>query len=383
MRTRYLSVVLIALAACGGGEKIDLEPAAGEEAQPERVATVPVAVASREVIRVPVVATGTTEPIRAANLGPQLTARVERVLVTEGQAVEENDPLVRLDVQDARLQAAQAQASAAAAGVQAQLAESDYQRLAPLAETGTISPQRRAQLEAQRDALASAARAAGAAATQARSAIADATLRAPFAGVIAAVHVEAGELATMVPPTILVRLVDLSEIEIRVQVHERELSRIAAGDRVHVRIPSLGDTLEGQVTYIAPEVNAQTRSAEVVTRVPNADRRVRGGVFAEVSIEPSTTREGVVVPRSAIGGSGDETFVYTVADGVAHRVAVQSTPIDEARAEVTEGLTGGESVVSGRLDRVAEGARVEAEAAAEEPPERAEATPPAAEGAIR
>lgn len=380
---RYLSIVMLLAAACGGGDKVDLEPVAAESADEPRVVTVPVATASREVIRVPVIATGTTEPLRAANLGPQLTARIERVMVTEGQEVAENDPLVRLDVQDVRLGAAQAQAAAAAAQVQAQLAEADFQRMAPLAETGTISPQRAAQLEAQRDALAESARAASAAAQQARSAIADATLRAPFAGTIAAVRVEAGELATMVPPTILVRLVDLSEIEIRVQVHERELARIAAGDRVSVRIPSINDTLEGQVTYIAPEVNAQTRSAEVVTRIANADRRVRGGVFAEVSIEPSTTREGVVVPRSAIGGSGDESYVYAVRDGVAHRVAVQTSPIDEDRAEVTEGLTGGETVVAARLDRVAEGARIEAEPAEETPPERAEAAAPQPEGAVQ
>jgi membrane fusion protein (multidrug efflux system) len=369
--------------ACGGGEKIDLEPATQESADEPRVVSVPVATAAREVIRVPVIASGTTEPVRAANLGPQLTARVERVMVTEGQEVAEGDPLVRLDVQDVRLGAAQAQAAAAAAEVQAQLADADFQRMAPLAETGTISPQRAAQLQAQRDALAESARAASAAAAQARSAIADATLRAPFAGTVAAVRVEAGELATMVPPTILVRLVDLSEIEIRVQVHERELTRIATGDRVTVRIPSIDGSVEGQVTYIAPEVNAQTRSAEVVTRIPNADRRVRGGVFAEVSIEPSTTREGVVIPRSAVGGSGNESFTYVVREGVAHRVAVQVSPIDEARAEVIEGLSGGETVVTGRLDRVAEGARVEAEQAEQAPPERAEAAAPPSEGAVQ
>ncbi|MBL4635766.1 MAG: biotin/lipoyl-binding protein, partial [Kofleriaceae bacterium] len=166
MKRQFLSSLLFALAivpmtsSCESKEgKIGLS-----DTTERRVATVPLLTVSSEVIQVPVRATGTAQPIRAANLGPQTTARIEEMLVQEGDEVEKGQNLVRLDVQDARLRAAQAKAAAAAVQVQAQLAESDYQRLAPLAAKGTISAQRGPQLKAQRDALASSAKAAAAAA---------------------------------------------------------------------------------------------------------------------------------------------------------------------------------------------------------------------------
>jgi RND family efflux transporter MFP subunit len=311
-----------------------------------------------ESIRVAVKATGTAQPIRAANLGPQTTARIEEIMVSEGSVVEKGQGLVRLDVQGARLRAAQAQAAAAAVQAQAQLAEADYQRLAPLAERGTISAQRGTQLKAQRDALASSAKAADAAAAQAKRGITDTTVRAPFAGTVSSVLVEVGEIATMMPPRILVRLVDISELEVRIQVHERELERIANGDEVTVKFPSSGREVVGTVTYIAPEIQPHTRSAEVVTRIANADKRLRAGLFAEIQIAPATSREGIVVPSSALGGTGEARFVYVVVDGQAKRTDVDVRPLGPERVEVLKGLTGGETIVESGLSSVSDGTKI-------------------------
>lgn len=353
--------LVLAVAGCGNaeGNLPDLpDPTAGAGAPIE----VPVATVTEERISVPVVASGATEPLRAADLGPQLTAQIAAVLVQEGDHVEEGQPLVRLDVRDASLRAAQAQAGAASANVQAQLAANEYQRLAPLAARGTIPTQQVDQLRAQRDALASAAAAANAMVGQARRGVTEAIVRAPFAGTVSMVLAEVGEVATMMPPTILVRLVDLSQVEVSVRVHERDLARIAPNDEVEVRFPSMGQTSAGRVTFISPEIDPRSRTAGVTARIPNPLGNLRSGLFAELRIRPSQARQGLVVPRAAVLGSGDTATVYVVKGDRVERRTVTVAPIDDDRLQVTEGLRAGEVVASGRLDRLADGATVRARA---------------------
>ncbi len=365
------------LSSCSKNEdKIGLS-----KAPENRTADVPLLVVSSETIRVPVRATGTAQPIRAANLGPQTTARIEEMLVNEGDVVEKGQSLIRLDVQDARLRAAQAQAAAAAVQVQAQLAEADYQRLAPLAKKGTISAQRGPQLKAQRDALASSAKAAGAAAAQAKRGVTNTKVRAPFAGIISKVFSEVGEIATMMPPTILVRLVDISELEVRIQVHERDLARIHIGDAVKVAFPSSGTEVQGTVTYIAPEIQPRSRSAEVVTKIANADQVLRAGLFAEIEIQPETSRKGLVLPSAAVGGTGRSRFVYVVENGMAKRTDIETQPLGADRVEVTKGLKAGQQIVASDLNRVSNGITISSSSSPQAQPARAKpATAAPAEG---
>lgn len=344
------------LAGCASGEERAKLPEVDGDGQD--VVEVSAAEARAIELARPVEVTGTTEPVRAANLGPQLTARIERVMVEEGEEVGERQPLVRLDMREARLRAAQASAQALSTEAEAQLAVSEHERFAPLADQGTISPQRAEQLQQRRKALEQAADAARAAVQQARADVNQAVVRAPFAGVVSKVFVETGEIATMVPPSPLVRLVDLSQVDVRIAVHERDLARIEEGDSVTARITSQERELEGTITYIRPEVDPRTRAAEVVVRLPNEDGRLRAGLFTEISIQPSRTRDAIVVPRSAVGQAGDDRFVYVLKGGEVERRVVTVAPVDDDRLEVREGLEAGARVVADGLSRLADGAKV-------------------------
>jgi membrane fusion protein (multidrug efflux system) len=143
-------------------------------------------------------------------------------------------------------------------------------------------------------------------------------------------------------------------------VGELDLVRIQQGDRVVAHIPSLGVELEGQVASLGVELHPLTRSTEVVTVFDNADGRLRGGMFAEVEIRPESSRRAVVLPRSALGGSGDERFVYVVDQCRARRRPVTTIDLDDSRVEVREGVREGEVVVVRGVARIADGAAIEA-----------------------
>lgn len=349
--------VLLLFVACGSSDKQEeIKPEPNVEAQTVAVGLTAV---QPEPVAIAVDVTGTTEAVRAANVAPQISARVQKVLVSEGEEVKAGQGLVHLDASDARLRASQAKSQAASSEVQAQQLASDYERLAPLATRGSIAPQRVDQLEAQRDAMKAAASAAKAAADQASRDVSQALVRAPFAGTVSSVLVEAGEMANRTPATTLVRLVDLSEIEIRIRVHEQDLARVKVGAPATVTIESIGETFDAKVSYVRPEIDVRNRTAEVVVRLPNKDRKILAGMFARVRIEPKEPRNALVVPREAVISAGDDRFVYQVESGVARRKAVRVQPVDEQRVEVLSGLHAGAQIVSSDVSRVSEGARVE------------------------
>jgi RND family efflux transporter MFP subunit len=373
---------LLLLAGCKeGGEKLTQLPAAEtatQQGEAVQVTTVPV---KRENVTRSVLATGTTEPVRDANLSPQMTGRIASIHVKEGDKVKAGAVLAQLDSVEASLRVEQTTATAASTRSQFELAKAEYDRLAPLAEKGTVTAQQLQRLAGQRDALKAAADAAHVVEADAKRHATNTSIRAPFSGLISRVHSEVGEVATMTPVTVILRLVDLSSVDVRVPVHERELSRIAIGNRVIATFPSLGTSAEGKVTFISPEIEPKTRSAEVVTRIPNPTAAFRAGMFTEISIDPSGTQQSLVVPKSAVGGTGDSRYVYVVKGDVVEQRKVRVSAVDAESMEVLEGLAQDEPVVLEGIGRLSDGVRVKLAEAAPQAPEppaaKAEAEQPA------
>jgi RND family efflux transporter MFP subunit len=357
---------LLPLAGCKEkGEKLTQLPAAETATQQAEVVSVTVVPVKRENVTRSVLATGTSEPMRDANLSPQMTGRIASIHVKEGDKVKAGAVLAQLDSVEAGLRVEQSSASAASSRSQYELAKAEYDRLAPLAEKGTVTAQQLQRLAGQRDALKSAADAAQVAEANAKHLVTNTSIRAPFSGVVSKVLSEVGEVATMMPVTVVVRLVDLSSVDVRVPVHERELARIAIGNRVVATFPSISQSAEGKVTFISPEIDPKTRSAEVVTRIPNPNGTFRAGMFTEISIDPTGTQQSLVVPKSSVGGTGDNRYVFVVAGEQVEQRKVRVSPVDADTMEVLEGLKLDEPVVLEGIGRLSDGVRVKVGEAAQ------------------
>lgn len=110
-------------------------------------------------------------------------------------------------------------------------------------------------------------------------------LRAPTAGVITLVKVQPGEWAA--PGDALLRLVDETVCELRVNVSPAAARRLATGASVGVRVddPAVPAPIVGRVTFVSPVVDAASSLVEVRVQFPNADRRVRPGVKGRLRVE--------------------------------------------------------------------------------------------------
>jgi RND family efflux transporter MFP subunit len=365
MRSYILLVILLGLLGCKQETgKLTQLPAAETATQQAEAVSVEVVNVKRANVARNVLATGTTEPIRDANLSPQMTGRIAAINVKEGDKVKAGAVVAKLDSIEAGLRVEASAANAANTLAQYELAKAEYERLAPLAQKGTVTAQQLQRLEGQRNALKAAADAAKVSQADADRNVTNTNLRAPFAGVISKVPAEVGEIATSVPVTVIVRLVDLSSVDVRVPVHERELSRIVVGNKVSARFPSMDQGAEGTVTFISPEIDPKTRSAEVVTRIPNPSGVFRAGMFTEISIAPQGSQQSLVVPKSAVGGAGDNRYVFVVSGDSVEQRKVRVSPVDADTVEVLEGLKLDEQIVEKGIGRLSNGVHVKQTSAA-------------------
>ena len=82
-------------------------------------------------------------------------------------------------------------------------------------------------------------------------------------------------------------------------------------------MPSRAGPFQGEVYAIDPQINQATRSVPALARIPNEDRRLRPGLFANVTLSVDRREGALLVPEEAVFSQGGERYVYRVADGKA------------------------------------------------------------------
>jgi RND family efflux transporter MFP subunit len=145
----------------------------------------------------------------------------------------------------------------------------------------------------------------------------------------------------------LFTVADLSQVWIKADVYEDQLPQIRRGQQVEITTDALPNrTLHGQVDFIEPAANPQTRTVPVHVHVANPGMRLLPGMFVNANFVSRGPADTIVVPRSAVLDTGTRKIVYIAKpDGVfeAREVAL-GTPADDL-FPVLSGLTRGEQVV--------------------------------------
>ena len=287
-------------------------------------------------------AVGSLRSDEAVVLRPEVAGRIRAIRFKEGQPVVRDDVLVQLDDAIPRAELAQARANLS-------LAQSQYRRASELQGRGFVSQQ-------ARDEAGSTLKVQEAAAALAQAKLDKLTIRAPFSGVAGLRSVSEGDFVDAGQDLAPLEAIDPLKVDFRVP--EMYLSRVQTGQTLSVRLDALpGELREGKVYAISPLVDAGGRSILLRAIVPNADRRLRPGMFARVQLTFSQDRANVV-PEAALSPSGDSQYVFVVRDGVARRVEVAIGERRDGRVEVISGVTAGDRVVVSGLQRVIDGGPV-------------------------
>ncbi|MBA1145808.1 efflux RND transporter periplasmic adaptor subunit [Ectothiorhodospiraceae bacterium WFHF3C12] len=367
-----IAVVVVGLAAAGIWYLNRPEPLQLQVAEVER-GEVEATVANTRA--------GTVEAERRAKLAPTTSGSVAILPVRRGDRVEQGQLLLELwnsDLQAelavarARVEAAEARASQTC--VQAQSAEREAARLQRLRDQGSASAEATDRAIAERDAMAAACRASRADADIAERSVETVQaqlertrLTAPFAGVVAEINGELGEVVTPSPPGIptppAVDLIDDSTMYVSAPIDEVDAPAVRVGMPARITLDAFGGrSFPGEVSRIAPyvldrEKQARTVEVEVVFNDQPEDAHLLAGYSADAEIITDVARDVLRVPTEAIT-EGGEVFVVD-GEGILRRKSVTTGIRNWDFTAVTSGLEAGERVVlSPGREGVVDGATV-------------------------
>gem|GEM_PF-732800 len=233
-------------------------------------------------------------------------------------------------------------ASAALQGAEAMLAE---------AERGPTEEELKA-VEAQ-------VKQARAGVDMARIAYDNIEVAAPADGVIAAVEMDAGEMAS--PGNPLFYLVNLDEIKATANVNEPYVGQLETGAEALVTVNALpGEEFVGRISSVAPMAGEQGGFPVEVT-LPNPEHIIRVGMRGSIEFVIQEEEDALLVPADAVfNPEGEaETAVYLIEDGRARRQTVSTGLRYDNRVEITSGLNEGDQVVLYDHDQLEDGQTVE------------------------
>ena len=389
-KNRRLLWVIVALAVLGGGAAVVMAKARGGK-DPE-VQTTKV---SREKIVQTVNGTGKIEPRTQVKISADVSARITKLAVKEGQWVEKGAFLLELDrdrylaaVESGEASVRSAQANAALVGQNMQNAEKEYERSKALLARGMEAQsifdakQNAYQVEVPRHkaALEQVAQ-TRAALKQARDDLSKTTIYAPMSGTVSELNKELGEMAlgSQFQSDVILVIADLSQMEAQVNVDENDIVNITPGQPADIQVDALsGPGLHGTVREIGSSANQsgagttqQKTEFEIKISITDPPKNLRPGMTATADIVTKTNEHALSVPLQCVAlrtvdqlvrkgekrkdaekrykadRDGFVEVVFGVEKGKAVARQVTTGIQSEDRIEILSGLKEGDEVVSG------------------------------------
>ena len=308
--------------------------------------------------------TGTARAGLESRLSFRLPGTVESVSVSVGDEVDRGEEIAHLDSTDAKLRVRQAEASVDQAVAAKRRAEADYERVRGLYENDNAAKADLDAARAQAESSRSQVEAARQALALANRELAYTRLRAPVAGDIASMQVEAGENVQVGQAVAL--LTSGNQPEVEVGMPELLIADVREGDAVEVSFDALPDaTWSATVTEVGVAATGSTYPVKV--RLDADDAQIRSGMAATVSFRfarPAVDGRRIVLPPVAVGEDREGRFVFVLepAGGddlwTAKRRGVTVGHLTPDGLEVLDGVEVGERVVTAGLRRVREGQTV-------------------------
>ena len=385
-------LVSAAIAAGCGSAKGASSPAA-KPANPAAVPVSVVAVAEQPITRF-IRVTGTLAAEEQADVAAETQGRVVATPVERGTRVTEGADLIRIAPAEASAQAAEAEANAAQiesrlalgeggtfdidrvpevanARANLTLAQGDFDRAKMLFDKKLLSQadydKTSAQLEVSRrqhDIARNSAtqqyqllQAARARVSLARKALADTVVRSPFAGVVGERLVSVGDYVTR--GTKVASVMRTNPLRLQLTVPQQFSIEVGMGRAVSLEVDTApGKTYTGQVRYVSPALQTDSRTLIVEAVVANPDGTLRPGTFATAQIEQAGSTPGILVPAAAVRTVSGTSRVFVVAGGRAEERLVTTGQVLGDRVEIASGLKAGEQVATTNLTQLVDGVAV-------------------------
>lgn len=396
-RNKLVAFGLVFLLACAGIYVISHSDRAAKSSSALTNASVQSYRAERRDMMRTISLSGQTVPLAQVDLSTKYAGNITAVYVDLGDTVEPGQVLLEQDPVDTSLQLSQNQAAWAQAAAETKSAQSqfysdlqkaqveyatakmNYNRYVILKDEGAVSQK---DLDTMYQALIVAKAAldnlqlqnvgdtpaliAGKQAAQAKAKytvdslskqLEDLTIRAPRHGVISYRNAEAGAMAAA--NTKVLTITDTSGIYIDCPVAEADVAAIQPGMTVSVSVESLANTYDGTITYVSPAMDPTNKTYIVRITLSNPDNLLRGGMFAQSSLEVLQRRNTLFVPKDALVEQNGVSQLYVINPDNTIAIRTVKTGLrNDNYVEILEGLSDGEQIATTNLARLRDGVSV-------------------------
>jgi HlyD family secretion protein len=352
----------------------------GGEVEASPTVTVQVGAAENQTIEKKVTTEATLFPLEQSAIVPKITAPVKKFYVEKGSKVHAGQLLAELENQDllAQKQENEANFTQAQAGYDqaVQKAEQDrrlaketldaaqklYDARQNLFKQGAVSAkdvddanvaliqaknaydmsQKQLDLKIAEGQLTAA---------KAKTAETDAAVNyskivSPIDGVVTDRPVYPGEMPANSGPIITV--MNLSQIVARAHIDQQEAAQLKVGNAATISVPGQPGALKGKVSLVSPALDPNSTTVEVWVQAANPGERMRPGANVQVQIVAQAVPHAIVIPAEAVltGSDGATSVIILDTDNKPHKKKVKVGIRDAGEVQVTEGLQGGERVVT-------------------------------------
>lgn len=257
-------------------------------------------------------AVGTLRAAQGADLALDIAGLVTKVNLKSGDEVKEGQVLLQLRDSEDVAQLRQLEAAAA-------LAQVTFGRAKQQLDVKAIS-------NADYDTAAADLKAKQAAVAQQQVNVSKKQLRAPFAGRAGIITVNPG--AYLNSGTTIVTLQQIDPIFVDFHLPQRNLSELRVGQRIALTLDAYpGKTFEGTLSAINPKIDGDTRNVQIEATVPNPDRVLTPGMFANVNIDVGEKKRYLTLPQTAVVYNPYGETVYVV---------TKKSAYDKKQAEATK-----------------------------------------------
>ena len=289
---------------------------------------------------------GTVAAWRTANIIPDASGRIGKILKKQGDPVRQGELLAVLDLTALELQQKQASAAQAVAQAAYQDARLNAERMKKMFENKAISQMQNEKAQLALNAADTQLKSAKANLDLAEYTLKNSYMRAPFAGIVTAKNMEEGD---MINPMMgmgqsILTLMDLTRVKILIDVPSEEIEKILVGQKCRIRISSYENEFFWGEVYsknLAADPSSKTFKVEVA--IANPGMRIKPGVYADISIEYVHRDDILLLPVSALLQNGE---VMVAENGVARKRNVKVGIRSGTVIEIISGVDVGEMVLT-------------------------------------
>jgi RND family efflux transporter MFP subunit len=357
LKSIFYAILLASIAACGSSE-----PQATQQLE-ARVTKVAVEHPRQRDIDDALTALGSVESIDDPTVSAETSGQVQQIVVREGDAVKVGQLLAALDGTLHAIESAKAAAEVRRYDVLVNNQDNEVKRLQRLDESQSVSRDKLEDEQAQLEILTAQRDIARKQWERYQYLESKTRIVAPLDGLVTRRHISPGDYVSAGEP--LFELVSVDRLRARIAFPERDASRIAVGQQVHLTTPAAPDvTATGEVAAVNPQIKMYNRAVEITVEFDNPGGWLPGA-SVDASLVVARRAQALMVPSMAVVTRDGRDVVFVLSGKQVRAVPITSGWREAGWVEILSGISVRDQVVVEGTNLLSDGSRVNVETAAQ------------------